>query len=123
MRSQSNIFEIIHGEIQYVSDLSAIEPVSSSRISSHPSLTIFDFCFLFLKLFIAPLLKAEPVIIEPERVNGFIHDVFHNYREILDIHQKLLSRLAKRQRDQHPTIGSVTDLIYDAMLQWGDAYR
>jgi hypothetical protein len=53
----------------------------------------------------------------------FIAEVFGNYREILAIHENLLVRFCKRQRDQHPCIASVTDLIFDALLQWGDAYR
>ena len=46
-----------------------------------------------------------------------------NYREILAIHENLLERFCKRQRDQHPCVSKVTDLIYDSLVQWGDAYR
>lgn len=79
---------------------------------------------LFLpQLFIKPLREAYPPIIGLDRLERFILEVFGNYREILAIHERLLRRLCERQMNQHPEVSSVTDLIYDALLQWGDAYR
>lgn len=43
--------------------------------------------------------------------------------DLLDIHRELLTRLTRRQRDQHPVVNSVNDLIFDALLQWAEAYR
>lgn len=39
------------------------------------------------------------------------------------IHEELLRNLHARQEEQHPTMGPISDLIYDAALKWGDAYQ
>lgn len=118
------IFEVIKGEIEYVSDLRAIDTVRlvSNRDSCWATT---DPCLLSLltQLFVTAIREARPPVIGAERMEPFITEVFGNYREILAIHENLLARFCKRQRDQHPCIASVTDLIFDALLQWGDAYR
>nr|GFD60935.1 hypothetical protein [Tanacetum cinerariifolium] len=53
----------------------------------------------------------------------FEADVFHNFGSLRMIHEELLRNLHARQEEQHPTMGPISDLIYDAALKWGDAYQ
>lgn len=62
-----------------------------------------------------PLRNASPPVISPERLPGFLSEVFWNLRDILVHHQRMLGELFVRQRDQHPLIQSVTDIILDSM--------
>ncbi|KAI6112968.1 CNH domain-containing protein [Pisolithus sp. B1] len=98
-KRQSIIFELIKGEMAYVKDLESIET-----------------------MYIQPLRAAEPPIIPRERLNSFISDVYHNYSEIYTHHRKLLNRLHEIQREEHPTIKSVTAPLLDAALNFRDAY-
>ncbi|KAG8970658.1 hypothetical protein FRC05_000516 [Tulasnella sp. 425] len=96
---QSVIFELIFGEMEFVRDLETIET-----------------------LFIRPLRAAAPAVIPRDRLNAFIRDVFWTYNDVLVHHRKLLDRLHEIQREEHPSIRSVTAPIYDAALNWQDAY-
>lgn len=98
-KRQSIIFELIKGEMAYVKDLESIET-----------------------MYIQPLRGAELPIIPRERLNSFISDVFHNYSEIYAHHRNLLNRLHEIQREEHPTIKSVTAPLLDAALNFRDAY-
>jgi hypothetical protein len=98
-RLQHNIWELIEGEMQYVADLEAIDTV-----------------------FITPLREADRPIIERSRLEVFIDDAFHNYRSILDVHERLLADLHERQLEQHPNFGMVSDLMLNAVLHWHEAY-
>lgn len=96
---QFNIWELIQGEMEYVADLEAIDAI-----------------------FITPLREADRPIIDRSRLEVFIDDAFHNYRSILDVHERLLSDLHERQIEQHPNFGMVSDLIFNAALHWHEAY-
>ncbi|KAK4686044.1 RHO1 GDP-GTP exchange protein 1/2, partial [Tremellales sp. Uapishka_1] len=98
-KRQMIIWELIQGEMEYVADLETIET-----------------------LFIDGLRNADTPIIETLRLDLFIDDAFHNYRSILDVHRVLLARLQERQMEQHPNFGMISDLIFDAVLNWRDAY-
>ena len=52
----------------------------------------------------------------------FIQDVFHNYEEILQHHKRLVRAFHEIQRDQHPNIDSITAPLFDAAINWRDAY-
>jgi hypothetical protein len=52
------------------------------------------------------------VILE-DRLSGFISDVFWNIDRILSRHKRMLSELFERQRDQHPLIQSIADIVLD----------
>lgn len=69
-----------------------------------------------------PLRKAEPPIIPRNRMEDFIDEVFHNYMELYEHHKRLVDKLHEIQRDQHPVINSVTAALYDAALNWREAY-
>ena len=43
----------------------------------------------------------------------FVSGVFWNLNKILEHHQRMLGSLLTRQRDQHPLVQSVTDIILD----------
>ncbi|KAH8084690.1 Dbl homology domain-containing protein, partial [Filobasidium floriforme] len=92
------IWELIQGEMTYVADLRVIETV-----------------------YIDGLRSADEPIVDRLRLEIFLDDVFHNYRSLLEIHTDLLEKLHARQEEQHPRVGSVSDLIYDAALRWQDA--
>jgi hypothetical protein len=72
-------------------------------------------------VYIDGLRSADEPIVDRLRLEIFLDDVFHNYRSLLDIHTDLLEKLHARQEEQHPRIGAVSDLIYDAALRWQDA--
>jgi hypothetical protein len=64
----------------------------------------------------------DPPIIARDRLDNFIRDVFHNFGELHAHHKRLLDQLFEIQREQHPIIRSVTAAMYDAVLNFRDAY-
>ncbi|KAF8956940.1 CNH domain-containing protein [Flammula alnicola] len=98
-KRQMIIFELIKGEMAYVKDLENIR-----------------------NIYIIPLRKAEPPIISRDRLDQFIDDVFHNYAELYEHHKKLVDNLQEIQREQHPHIRTVTAPLFDAALNFRDAY-
>ncbi|KAJ8072495.1 hypothetical protein PM082_016054 [Marasmius tenuissimus] len=94
VQRQSVIFEILKSEREYVADLEAVQDV-----------------------FITPLKTASPPIIPPAKLNGFINEVFGNFGQILSHHQRMLGALFDRQRDQHPLIQSLADIVLDSTLK------
>jgi RHO1 GDP-GTP exchange protein 1/2 len=73
-------------------------------------------------MYVTPLKNANPPIIPHDRLPSFLHDVYHNYMELLLIHRQLVTRLHEIQREEHPHIRSVTAPILDAALNFRDAY-
>lgn len=98
-KRQSIIFELIKGEMAYVKDLENIN-----------------------HMYIIPLRNSEPPIISQDRLEQFIEDVFHNYAELHDHHRKLCQKFQEIQREQHPTIQTVTAALFDAALNFREAY-
>ncbi|TFK21787.1 signal transducer [Coprinopsis marcescibilis] len=96
---QSLIFELIKGEMTYVRDLENIE-----------------------NIYRKPLEDLEPSIIPPERADQFFTDVFHNFQELLAHHRRLVDKLHDIQLEEHPQINSVTAAIFDAALNFREAY-
>ncbi|KAG6816279.1 hypothetical protein H0H87_007316 [Tephrocybe sp. NHM501043] len=99
MKRQAIIFELIKGEMAYVKDLESIG-----------------------SMYIGPLRTSEPPIIPRERLEGFINDVFHNFRELYEHHNELVKEFHRIQREQHPLIGSIIEPLTHAALQFRDAY-
>lgn len=83
---------------------------------------IFTLILMILQIYILPLRKAEPPIIPRDRLDQFIEDVFHNYGQLYEYHKKLVDELHEIQREQHPRINSITAAIFDAALNFRDAY-
>ncbi|KAF8141438.1 CNH domain-containing protein [Boletus edulis] len=98
-KRQAIIFELIKGEMGYVKDMENIE-----------------------MMYVQPLRTQDPPIIPRERMENFITDVFHNFTGIYGHHRKLLDQLHEIQREEHPTIKSITAAIFDAALSFRDAY-
>jgi hypothetical protein len=115
----STIWELIQGEMTYVADLRVIETVCLQVCLATIART-HDFCNQF-QVYIDGLRSADEPIVDRLRLEIFLDDVFHNYRSLLEIHTDLLEKLHARQEEQHPRVGSVSDLIYDAALRWQDA--
>ncbi|XJO72365.1 hypothetical protein BDV3_003492 [Batrachochytrium dendrobatidis] len=82
---QEVIFEIINGEREFVEDLD-----------------------IMTKVFIQPL--RERNIIEPERKEKFIQDVFLNITELHTINSKLLRKLLIRQKE-NPVVDKIGDIF------------
>lgn len=105
---QSVLFEVFKAEREYVADLEAVLEVYSISVLS-------GLCLSFIiKVFIEPLRNAKPAIIHPEHLQGFLSEVFGNLSEILAHHQSMLGALFARQREQHPLVQSVADIILDS---------
>ncbi|EIN06223.1 Dbl domain-containing protein [Punctularia strigosozonata HHB-11173 SS5] len=98
-KRQAIIFELIKGEMGYVKDLENIE-----------------------HMYVTPLRAADPPILPAFRLEPFINDVFHNFKELFHHHKRLLSRLHEIQREQHPMIKSITEAVLDAFLNFREAY-
>ncbi|KAJ7319295.1 CNH domain-containing protein [Mycena albidolilacea] len=98
-KRQSIIFELIKGEMAYVKDLENIE-----------------------NMYIIPLRAAVPPIMQADRLEQFITDVFHNFADLHAHHLKLVEKFHEIQREQHPTIRSITAAMFDAALNFRDVY-
>ncbi|RXW24819.1 hypothetical protein EST38_g1034 [Candolleomyces aberdarensis] len=96
---QSLIFELIKGEMAYVRDLENIDTI-----------------------YLRPLRNAEPPIIPTERLDQFLQDVFHNCQELHAHHRRLIDKLHEIQLEEHPRIKSITAAIFDAALNFREAY-
>lgn len=73
-------------------------------------------------MYIRPLRAAEPPIIQPERLDSFITDVFHNFAELHAYHRRMVNQFHEIQQEQHPVIISVTAALFDAALNFREAY-
>jgi RHO1 GDP-GTP exchange protein 1/2 len=73
-------------------------------------------------MYVRPLRSMDPSIIPRERLESFIQDVYHNFGELHAHHRKLLDRLHEIQRDEHPVIRTITAPLFDAALNFRDAY-
>ncbi|KAF9466185.1 CNH domain-containing protein [Collybia nuda] len=96
---QAVIFELIKGEMTYVRDLENIEAI-----------------------YIQPLRNAEPPIIPRDKLDNFIQDVFHNFAELHAHHRRLVDTFHEIQFEEHPTVRSITAAIFDAALNFREAY-
>ncbi|KAF8627002.1 hypothetical protein AX15_004586 [Amanita polypyramis BW_CC] len=94
VQRQSVIFEVIKSERDYVADIRSVQDI-----------------------FIKELRNASQSIIHPSKTASFIVDVFGNFDEILRHHERMLTALLRRQREQHPLIQSVGDIVLDTVLK------
>lgn len=69
-----------------------------------------------------PLRTADPPIIPHDRLDTFIQDVFHNFQELHAHHRRLVEKLHEIQLEEHPRIKSITAAIFDAALNFREAY-
>jgi hypothetical protein len=73
-------------------------------------------------MYVRPLRSMDPPIIPRERLESFIHDVYHNFGELHAHHRKLLDQLHEIQREEHPIIRTITAPLFDAALNFRDSY-
>lgn len=110
VKRQSVLFEVFKSEKDYVNDLELVQHVrlylhlSSAAVTNHwPP-----------QVFVDGLLKANPPVISPNNLRSFISEVFGNFSAISRHHRRMLAALLSRQREQHPLVQSVTDIILDS---------
>jgi hypothetical protein len=77
---------------------------------------------LYIQIFISALRKAEPPVIPRDRLYQFIEDIFHNYAQLYKHHRKLVDDLHEIQRKQHPRINTIAAAIFDAVVNFREAY-
>ncbi|KAJ7126987.1 hypothetical protein C8R44DRAFT_780128 [Mycena epipterygia] len=94
VQRQSVIFEVFKAEREYVFDLEAVREV-----------------------FIDALRSASPPVIRESFLHKFINEVFGNLDQVVAHHQRMLGTLFARQREQHPLVQSVSDIILDTALK------
>lgn len=73
-------------------------------------------------MYVDPLRAANPSIIPKHRLEQFIDDVFHNYYELYEHHRRLMEKFHEIQREEHPLVSSITAAMFDAALNFRDAY-
>jgi len=66
------------------------------------------------QVFIGRLLATDPPVISPDNLMSFISEVFGNIDAISSHHHRMLAALFSRQREQHPLVQSVTDIVLDS---------
>ncbi|KIJ51066.1 hypothetical protein M422DRAFT_65631 [Sphaerobolus stellatus SS14] len=96
---QSAIFELINAERSFVKDLELVK-----------------------EIFITGLRQSRKPILSPGRVEIFIRELFYNMEQVLAHHQRMLSALFALQREQHPILLSVGDIVLDNVLQLQPEY-
>jgi hypothetical protein len=68
-------------------------------------------------------MNGDPPVITPQtRLRIFRNEVFQNITDILARHQTSLAALFERQREQHPLILSVADIVLDSALSFQPDY-
>lgn len=75
-----------------------------------------------LQMYIKPLRNADPPIISPDKLDSFIQDVFHNFAELHAHHRRLVDTFHDIQFEEHPIVRSITAAIFDAALNFREAY-
>jgi len=73
-------------------------------------------------MYVDPLRSTIPPIVPRERLEQFIDDVFHNYFDIYEHHRRLMEKFHEIQREDHPCVTSITAAMFDAALNFRDAY-
>lgn len=74
-------------------------------------------------MYIVPLRTSVPPIIPRDRLEGFIQDVFHNYKQLYEHHKELVKAFLTIQENQHPIIGSIIEPLMQAALNFKQAYQ
>ena len=69
-----------------------------------------------------PLQNASPPIIDPEQLNSFIEDVFHNILDLRNVNKRLLEVMRVRQREQYPIIQKIGDVFLTAATDFRVVY-
>ncbi|OBZ74126.1 Rho1 guanine nucleotide exchange factor 1 [Grifola frondosa] len=99
VKRQNIIFELIKGEMDYVKDLENIEV-----------------------MYVAPLREMDRPIIRGIGYSNSLKTFSTTYAELHAHHRRMLNTFHEIQREEHPVIRSVTAAIYDAVLNFREAY-
>lgn len=74
------------------------------------------------KCFIKGLRRADPPVIPPQELEGFIEEVFGNISELRQCNRRLLDVLSVRQREQQPVIQRIGDVFLNAAADFRTVY-
>ncbi|KAJ3767050.1 Dbl homology domain-containing protein, partial [Lentinula raphanica] len=102
-KRQSVMFELIKGEMAYAMDLENIE-------------------LMYIRPLLESLNTPNPIIYPRERLNNFVSDVFHNFAQLHAHHSRLVDVFHEIQRREFPVLSSVTAAVFDAALNFREAY-
>jgi hypothetical protein len=91
VKRQSMIFEFFKAEREYVSDLELVTEV-----------------------FMKGMKEAQPAVIPEHLIGGFLHEVFGNVADLLKHHKVMLESLFERQREYHPLVHSISDIVLES---------
>ena len=69
-----------------------------------------------------PLRSAKPPIINPDDLDSFMDDVFHNILQVRECNRRLLEVLTVRQREQYPIIQKIGDVFLSAAAEFRTVY-
>ncbi|EAU85398.2 signal transducer [Coprinopsis cinerea okayama7 len=94
VKRQSMIFEFFKAEREYVSDLELVTEV-----------------------FMKGMKEAQPAVIPEHLIGGFLHEVFGNVADLLKHHKVMLESLFERQREYHPLVHSISDIVLETALK------
>lgn len=108
VQRQSVIFELFKG----VFDLDQIYLTSNNPVAEREY--VFDLEAV-RDVYIDALRSASPPIIRETFLYKFINEVFGNLDEVVAHHQRMLGALFARQRDQHPVVQSISDIVLDSV--------
>lgn len=74
-------------------------------------------------MFVGGLLNANLPVVAQNNLQSFISEVFGNVNAISSHHHRMLAALFSRQREQHPLVQSVTDIILDSQFGVPDSFH
>lgn len=69
-----------------------------------------------------PLLKADPPVLHPAKLDDFITHTFGNLTEVRSMLNTILNFFLTRQREQSPVIERFGDVVLDCAIAWGPTY-
>ena len=75
-----------------------------------------------LQIFIKPLRATRPPVIQPDKLDDFVEEVFGNILDLRECNRRLLEVLYVRQREQAPIIQRIGDVFLNAATEFRRAY-
>ncbi|KAG5219569.1 CNH domain-containing protein [Salix suchowensis] len=103
---QTIIHKLISKEVQYLQDLDTVDTLMLTIPTVFPQ----------------ALRASNPPVIPRQDLEDFIDDVFSNILDLRECNRRLLDVMYVRQREQHPVIQRIGDILLDAATEFRLAY-